>query len=82
MNVVLDWTTVLLGVLSLVCAVLGWLARELWDAVKELRRGVTELEVRITRDYITYDRLDRALQPVLEALSEIRNTLSQKVDKP
>jgi hypothetical protein len=70
--------TALLGVGM---AVLGWLARELWGAVKSLRQDLSSLEVRITRDYVSFDRMHDAMRPVMEALHEIKDALKQKADK-
>lgn len=81
MNFTLDFQTIVMAMLSVACTVLGWLARELWDAVKELRKSMVELEVRITRDYVSYDRLDKIMQPISEALDRIERTLVGKADK-
>lgn len=70
--------TILLGV---VCAILGWLGREVWSAVQKLRSDLSALEVRISADYVRYDRLQDALRPVMEALADIRATLAGKEDK-
>lgn len=78
----LDAHAIVTALLGLGLAVLGWLARELWDAVKSLRRDLSSLEVRITRDYVSYDRLKDAMEPVMEALAEIKSALKDKVDKP
>lgn len=77
----IDLNTVLLSAVGLVCAILGWLGRELWSAVQKLRADLSALEVRIGTDYVRYDRLKDALRPIMEALDDIRSTLAQKADK-
>jgi hypothetical protein len=77
----LDLHAIFTFMLGIGLAVLGWLARELWDAVKSLRKDLASLEVRITRDYVSYDRLQDAMRPVMDALHEIKNTLKEKADK-
>lgn len=77
----IDLNTVLLSAVGLVCAILGWLGRELWSAVQKLRADLYALEVRIGTDYVRYDRLKDALGPIMEALDDIRSTLAQKADK-
>ena len=72
----------LLAALSLGGAVLGWLARELWSAVQQLRKDLQTLEVRITSDYVRYDRLQDALKPLMDTLHRIEGQLTNKVDKP
>ena len=72
---------IILAALSLGFSVLGWFARELYSAVQSLRKDLSALEVRITRDYIPYDRLQDALKPIMDSLSEIKSTLAGKADK-
>jgi len=69
---------VLIGV---VCAVLGWLARELWSAVQQLRKDLSALQVAISTDFVRYDRLKDALAPISQTLDEIKHTLAGKADK-
>lgn len=72
---------VLMAMTSLACTVLGWFARELYTATQKLREDLSALEVRISRDYIRYDRLQDALKPIVEGIHEIKETLKGKVDK-
>ena len=78
---VIDFHLAMTSLLGLVCGVLGWFARELWSAVKSLQRDLAALEVRVTRDYVSYDRLADAMKPVMQALDEIKRTLHEKADK-
>ena len=71
----------MLAGLSAGFGVLGWLARELWSAVQSLRQDLSKLEVRISSEYIRYDRLQDALQPIKDSLDEIKTALSHKADK-
>lgn len=72
---------VFLTALAMGGAVLGWLARELWAAVQKLRSDLQRLEVRISTDFVRYDRLQDALKPILSTLQRIEETLAQKADK-
>lgn len=76
-----DLQTVFMVLLGLFCAVLGWLGRELWQAVQALRRDLAALEVLIGTDYVRYDRLKDALAPVMDALQDIHERLDSKQDK-
>lgn len=69
------------ALLTVVSALFGWLGRELWQAVQKLRADLSELQTRIGTDYVRYDRLKDAMQPVMEALHDIRNRLDSKADK-
>lgn len=71
----------IMGALGIACTALGWLARELLAAVQALRVDLTKLEVKLSSDFVRYDRLQDALRPLMDALDEIRKTLSHKVDK-
>jgi len=74
-------TEIILAVVSIATGVLGWFARQLWDAVQALRVDLTELEIRIGSDYVRYDRLQDSLRPIMDALKDIQNSLKGKVDK-
>ena len=77
----LDLHSLLTAALGLTCGILGWLGRELWSAVQKLREDLSKLEVKLSSDYVRYDRLQDALRPVMEALDDIRRALAHKVDK-
>ena len=68
--------------LGAVCAVLGWFARELYNATQSLRKDLSALEVNLNRDYVRYDRLQDAMKPIMDSLTEIKQTLQGKADKP
>lgn len=72
---------IFLWVLGGACGVLGWFARELYNATQSLRKDLSALEVRIGTDYVRYDRLQDALKPVIDTLNEIKHTLERKADK-
>ena len=55
-------TEIILAVVSIATGVLGWFARQMWDAVQALRVDLTELEIRIGSDYVRYDRLQDSLR--------------------
>jgi len=77
----MDLEHIFMAVLGLICAVLGWMARELYAAMQSLRKDLSTLEVQLTRDYVRYDRLQDAFKPVMDSLAEIKHTLSGKADK-
>lgn len=67
--------------LSAATGLLGWFARELYAAVQQLRKDLAELEVRIGTDYVRYDRLRDALEPIKAGIEEIKLSLRDKADK-
>jgi hypothetical protein len=62
--------------------VMGWLARELWGAVKELRVDLSRLREELARDYITKHDFKDAVKDLRELLERIDTKLDRKVDKP
>lgn len=77
----MDLQQMFLVLIGLACGILGWFARELYNATQALRKDLSALEVQIGRDYVRYDRLQDALKPVMDSLHEIKQALTQKVDK-
>ena len=77
----MDLQQIFMSVLGLACGILGWFARELYSATQALRKDLSELQVRIATDFIRYDRLKDALQPIMDSLAEIKHTLNGKADK-
>lgn len=72
---------ILIGLTGMVCGVLGWFARELYGATQSLRKDLSALEVKLSSDYIRYDRMQDAMKPIMDSLHEIKQALLQKVDK-
>ena len=70
-----------IGLIGIACAILGWFARELYNATQALRKDLSALEVEIGRDYVRYDRLQDVLKPVMDSLHEIKQALQGKADK-
>lgn len=77
----MDYTQIILALLGVTCAVLGWFARQVWAAVTDLRKDLNELHVMISTDYVRYDRMKDAMEPIMTALHEIKIALAAKADK-
>lgn len=58
-------------------AVAGWFARQIWDAMKELRRDLHKIEVALPRDYVRKDDLGE----IKAMIQKIFDKLDGKVDK-
>jgi len=54
---------VFLVLIGIACGILGWFARELYNATQSLRKDLSALEVKLSSDYVRYDRLDSARVP-------------------
>ena len=72
----MDPQTIINLFMSAVLAAVGWLARELWGAVKELRADLRKLEVDLPSHYIRRDEF----QDGLKEIKEICRQIFDKVD--
>lgn len=61
--------------------VLGWFARELWTAVKELKSDLSKLREQIPKMYITKDDYREDMREIKDMLSKIFDRLDNKADK-
>lgn len=64
-----------------VLMVVGWLARELWVAVKELRADLHRIEIEMPTNYIRRDEFSEGMKEIKEMLRQIFDRLDSKVDK-
>ncbi len=62
-------------------AVAGWLARELWVAVKLLREDLHRLEIDLPKNYTSKDDFSAAMDKVSNGLQRIYDKLDGKADK-
>lgn len=62
-------------------AACGWFARQIWEAVAELRRDVHALEVDLPKSYVRKDEFVAAMTRVETMLEKIFDRLNDKVDK-
>ena len=62
-------------------AVLGWLARELWAAVKELKNDLSVLREHLPKNYVARDDYREDMREVKDMLNKIFDRLENKQDK-
>ena len=69
--------------LALIAAasVLGWFAREMWSAVKELKGDLAKLREELPRAYITRDDYKEDIREIKAMLTKLFDRLDHKVDK-
>ena len=71
----MEWQTVInIGGGSLLAAI-GWFAREIWDAVKELRRDMQRIEHNLPEIYVRKDDFKRAIDEMKEDIRETRQDM-------
>jgi hypothetical protein len=62
-------------------SVLGWFARQLWDAMKELRADLHVLEVNLPENYVKRSDLDKRMERIEDMFQRIYDKLDSKADK-
>ena len=67
--------------LGVVMAVLGWFAREMWSAVKELKSDLAHLREELPKQYVLKDDLEKAIDRIDTKLDKIFDKLDSKADK-
>ena len=67
--------------LGLSLAVVGWFARELWAAVKELKTDLALLRETLPRLYVSRDDYREDIKSIKDMLEKIFDKLDRKVDK-
>ena len=68
-------------VMGCVLTVLGWFARELWAAVKELKTDLAKLREEIPMKYVHRDEYREDMREIKNMLSRIFDKIDSKVDK-
>ena len=66
------------GILALI---LGWLGRELWDAVQKLKSDMKEIEISLPTHYVRKDDMESRFDKLESMLNRIFEKLDSKVDK-
>lgn len=78
---ILDTQELINSVLVCISAVTGWFARELWNAVKELKQDLAKLREEMPKDYVMKEDYRRDIYEIKEYLSKIFDRLDNKADK-
>ena len=69
------------GLLAGGFTVLGWFARELWAAVKELKSDLAKLREDLPREYVIRDDYREDIRDIKAMLAKIFEKLEQKADR-
>lgn len=68
-------------IIGTVLSVLGWFARQLWDAVQTLKSDMKQIEVSLPTHYVRKDELEQRFDKLEVMLDRIFEKLDHKVDK-
>lgn len=77
----LDAQTLINIGLSAVLATLGWFARQVWDAVKNLQRDVHAIEVDLPTSYVSKTEFSDTMKRIESMLQRIADKMDEKADK-
>jgi spore coat polysaccharide biosynthesis protein SpsF (cytidylyltransferase family) len=77
----MDWQTLINIGAGSVLAVIGWFARELWEAVNAMKKDLHRLEVKLAKDYTTHQDMNARFDKLEGILERIFDKLDNKVDK-
>ena len=62
-------------------AVLGWVGRSVWEAVREIRSDLHDLEVELPKSYVTKDDFSSTMKHIESMFQRISDKLDHKADK-
>jgi len=62
-------------------SVVGWLARELWGAVKDLREDIHRIEVDLPKSYVQRVDFDARLKRIEDMFQRIYDKLDEKANR-
>jgi uncharacterized coiled-coil DUF342 family protein len=76
-----EWQTIINIGAGTTLSVMGWFARELWQAVKDLRSDISTLREEIAKNYTRRDDFKELATELRSMFREINDKLDRKADK-
>jgi chaperonin cofactor prefoldin len=77
----MDWQTLINIGAGSILAVIGWFARELWEAVNSLKKDVHKLEIKIAKEYATHQDINARFDKLEGILERMFDKIDAKADK-
>ena len=77
----MDSQAVINAIGGLLAIVIGWLGRELWDAVQKLKSDMKDLEINLPTNYVRKDDMEARFDKLEFMLNKLFDKLDNKVDK-
>lgn len=77
----MDYQDVINVVIGTLLSVLGWFARQLWDAVQDLKKDMKDLEIDLPSHYVRKEDLEARFDKFETMLNRIYDKLEHKADK-
>jgi len=73
--------TIINVIAGAILTVLGWFAREIWGAIKELQRDMREIEINLPTNYVKKEDFSKSLTEIKELCDKIFEKLDKLNDK-
>jgi len=77
----MEMQTIINVIAGAILTVLGWLAREIWGAIKELQRDMREIEINLPTNYVKKEDFSKSLTEIKELCDKIFDKLDKLNDK-
>jgi GTP-dependent phosphoenolpyruvate carboxykinase len=77
----MDMQTVINFSAGAIITIIGWFARELWVAVKDLKDDIHAIEVELPMSYVRKEEYSETMREIKEMFNKISDKLDEKVDK-
>ena len=77
----MEMQTVINVIAGAILTILGWFARELWGAIKELQRDMREIEINLPNNYVKKEDFSKSLTEIKDLCDKIFDKLDKLNDK-
>lgn len=77
----MDTQTIINLIGGAILAVMGWFARELWGAVKQLQRDIVSLEVLLPNDYVKKEEFSKGIEEIKKLCDKIFDKIDSLNDR-
>jgi low affinity Fe/Cu permease len=77
----MDWQIIINIAAGATVGVGGWFARQLWDAVKELKRDISKLELHLAERYVKKSEIDSVRLEMDKRFDKLENMINRLLDK-
>ena len=67
--------------IPIVCAVLGWFCRELWNAVQELKDDIAKIREELPSEYVSKADFNDRWMEVLKSLHRLEDKIDRFTEK-
>ena len=77
----MDSQSVINAIGGILAIIIGWLGRELWDAVQKLKSDMKDLEINLPTNYVRKDDMEARFDKLEAMLNKLFDRLDSKADK-